>query len=266
MGEEIKHKTLSVVEYNISQHFKKILPLIIVSNAVNNCLLLEGYNVVPRFKNMILPSTVSFFVPMLLSNLVFVFARISPTLLISFLVGNIIYLSIGSIPVVKEFFSLFGIVGKVSFLLAMKKNIQPFYMVLSWTIISDIVGITLKKVLSGQNEFSITNEQLDNLILDIMILGIAKKVQLTEIEFVFVFLLLYFCMRIKNRKFKSFKKIKKNKKTEQNDFTENFGLSESFVKNSDISSDSIYRRKHPVRRAASKASESLTEIETKKKK
>lgn len=205
----------NISKIKINDYLSTFIPILIISGVMNLCNQIHKKKNYNKISELIIPVFLIFFISPLIANLVYVQMIISGKLLIYFFSGIIFYY------VFKKYrfeFKFLGFIGNVSFLVDLKNNDKSLEMVVCWYLVNEFVGVFVRQLVVREFEFILSDYQFFRIIGSVLLICVSKKLELSDIFFVFLLVSMDFILKtLENKKSGEAEKLKENKTTEEDE-------------------------------------------------
>lgn len=176
-----------------------IIPLLVITGTLNICRIYSRKLKTTEMKKIILPVTLTFFVPPLIANLVYKQYSVTNIILGSFFIGCLVFPVFNKMPLILNRGVLICYFGKFGLLGSMKNNNQKISNITLWLIVNEFVGIFILKLLSSDFAFAISEDVILKILGNSVIVYFSRAWNLSDGPFIVVILLFDMLLYFKQR-------------------------------------------------------------------
>lgn len=180
------HKYLTT--FSLLDVLQPFFPLIAISSTLNICRVFTRGAASVQVFQIILPVTLTFFIPPLVANLVYKQFYVSNVMIGSFLTGFLIFPVLHKIPSVLDMSASFCYIGKFGLLSSMKSNKHSMSNITLWLAINDFVGTFISRVFLNDIRFDVSENALLKLLGNIVLVYICRNYYSSDIFLVILVL------------------------------------------------------------------------------
>ncbi|ELA46108.1 hypothetical protein VCUG_02416 [Vavraia culicis subsp. floridensis] len=192
-------KSENFISLTLAEVLRPVIPLIVISGTLNMCKVYSRVLATTRTLKIILPVTLTYFVPPLIANLVYKQFYVSNIVIGSFFAGCLIFPVLSRAPHILNLSASLCYIGKFGLFSSMRDNKQSISDVTLWLIVNEFVSIFILKILSNDHSFSISEEIVIRVLGNVILIYMCRIFHANDIVMVLLIIFADVVLYLKQR-------------------------------------------------------------------
>ncbi|ELQ76946.1 putative transporter [Trachipleistophora hominis] len=176
-----------------------IIPLIVVSATLNMCRIYSKLLTTTQPLKIILPVTLTYFIPPLIANLVYKQFYVNNIVIGSFFIGCLLFPVMSRMPYILEMSASLCYIGKFGLFSSMRDSKEPVSNVTLWLIVNEFVSIFILKVLSNEHLFSISEGTVVKTLGNIILIYLCRIFHVNDVLMILLIIMVDILLYLKQK-------------------------------------------------------------------